>query len=300
MHTLTREPATAAAPRFDLTGDLGSDPIFDPMLPSLFEVARVRPETYDTFTIALGPLENRPLPFQPGQFNMLYLPGIGEVAISISGDPGKSEPLVHTLRSVGAVTRGLCAAKPGDTLGVRGPFGTGWPLEEAVGSDVVLVAGGIGLAPLRPAIYHLLANRRRYGRVVILCGARSPQDILYRRELEKWRSRFDLEVTVTVDYAAGDWNGHVGVVTHLIPRAGFDPTNTVAMTCGPEVMMRFAVRELERRGVGPDRIYVSMERNMKCAVGFCGHCQYGPRFVCRDGPVFRTSELAPLFDIREV
>ena len=292
MHTLPLEIPRAASALAAVS--------LDPMLPHLFEVARVRAETYDTHTLELMPLERRVVPFQPGQFNMLYLFGLGEVAISISGDPAHPSPLVHTLRSVGAVTRGLCALKPGDTLGVRGPFGTAWPLEEAVGSDVVLVAGGIGLAPLRPAIYRLLAERRRYGRIVILCGARSPQDILFRRELEKWRSRFDLEVTATVDYAAGDWNGHVGVVTTLIPRAGFDPSHTVAMACGPEVMMRFAVRELERRGVSPDRIYVSMERNMKCAVGFCGHCQYGPRFVCKDGPVFRFSDLAPLFDVREV
>jgi NAD(P)H-flavin reductase len=289
VQPLTHEPSGLAA-----TG------LRDPMLPSLFEVSRVRSETYDTTTLELEPLERRPLPFRPGQFNMLYLPGIGEVAISISGDPAKPAALTHTLRSVGAVTRGLCAAKPGDAIGVRGPFGTGWPLDEAVGSDVAVIAGGIGLAPLRPAIYRLLADRRRFGRVVILCGARSPQDILFRRELEKWRGRFDLEVTVTVDYAAGDWNGLVGVVTHLIPRAGFDPSNTVALTCGPEVMMRFAVRELQKRGVAADRIYVSMERNMKCAVGFCGHCQFGPRFVCKDGPVFPYREIAPLFDVREV
>jgi NAD(P)H-flavin reductase len=277
-----------------------ANPLADPMLPSLFEVARVRPETYDTVTLELAPVDRRPVPFQPGQFNMLYLFGTGEVAISISGDPAKPAPLVHTLRSVGTVTRGLCALEPGDSVGVRGPFGTGWPLAEAVGSDVVIVAGGIGLAPLRPAIYHLLAERRRYGRIVILCGARSPQDLLFRRELEKWRSRFDLEVTATVDYAAGDWSGHVGVVTPLIQRAGFDPLHTVAMTCGPEVMMRFAVRELEKRGVAPDHIWLSMERNMKCAVGFCGHCQYGPSFVCKDGPVFRASDLAPWLELREV
>jgi len=272
----------------------------DPMLPRPFEVRRVNAETYDTYTLELAPADGRPLLFRPGQFNMLYLFGIGEVAISISGDPGRPSPLVHTLRAVGAVTRGLSALKKGDVVGVRGPFGNEWPLDAAAGHDVVLVAGGIGLAPLRPAIYRLLAERKRYGRVVLLCGSRSPQDILFRRELERWRSRFDLEVAVTVDYAAGDWNGLVGVVTLLIPRAGFDPSDTVALTCGPEVMMRFATRELERRGVPPEQIHLSMERNMKCAVGFCGHCQYGPHFICKDGPIFPYREIAPIFEIREV
>lgn len=274
--------------------------VAEPMLPRLFQVRRVRPETYDTSTLELEPEDGSPLEFKPGQFDMLYLFGVGEVAISISGDPERPSPLTHTLRAVGAVTRGLCSLKPGDVVGVRGPFGNSWPLGQAEGHDVVLVAGGIGLAPLRPALYHLLAHRGRYGRIVLLCGARSPKDLLFRRELEKWRGRFDLEVTATVDYAAGDWNGQVGVVTSLIPRAGFDPSQTVAMTCGPEVMMRFTVRELARRGVDPGRIYVSLERNMKCAVGFCGHCQYGSRFICKDGPVFPFSDVAELFDIREV
>lgn len=272
----------------------------EPMLPRLFAVRRVRPETCDTFTLELEPEEGEPLRFAPGQFNMLYLFGVGEVAISVSGDPERLAPLTHTLRAVGAVTRGLCSVKPGDLVGVRGPFGNCWPMAEAEGHDVVLVAGGIGLAPLRPALYHLLEHRGRYGRIVLLCGARSPKDLLFRRELEKWRGRFDLEVTATVDYAAGDWNGQVGVVTTLIPRAGFDPSQTVAMTCGPEVMMRFTVRELVRRGVDPRRIYLSLERNMKCAVGFCGHCQYGSRFICKDGPVFPFTDVASLFDIREV
>lgn len=270
------------------------------MLPRLFEVRRVQPETYDTFTLELESEDGWSHLFTPGQFNMLYLFGVGEVAISVSGDPARPSPLTHTLRAVGAVTRGLCGLKPGDAVGVRGPFGSSWPLAEAEGHDVVLVAGGIGLAPLRPAILHLLANRRRYGRIVLLCGARSPKDLLFRRELEKWRGRFDLEVTATVDYAAGEWNGQVGVVTHLIARAGFDPSQTVALTCGPEVMMRFAVRELMRRGVAPESIHLSLERNMKCAVGFCGHCQYGSRFICKDGSVFRYTDVAPLIDIREV
>jgi len=273
----------------------------DPMLPRACRVERVRQETSDTFTLELAPENGAPgLVFAPGQFNMLYAFGVGEVPISISGDPAKPEVLVHTTREVGMVTRAMRKLKAGDALGVRGPFGVGWPVTEARGADVVIVAGGIGLAPLRPALYQVLAARNYYGRVVLLYGTRTPADILYRRELEHWRSRFDLYVHVTVDRAIGDWRGNVGVVTSLIPRAPFDPGSTVALVCGPEVMMRFTVQELERRGVSTENIYISMERNMKCAVGFCGHCQYGPTFICKDGPVFRYDRIRPLLAIREI
>jgi NAD(P)H-flavin reductase len=251
-------------------------------------------------TLELEPLDGKTLDFLPGQFNMLYLFGIGEVPISISGDPARPRPTVHTLRAVGAVTRGLAALAKGAVVGLRGPFGTGWPMAAARGHDVVIIGGGIGLAPLRPAIYHILAHRRDYGRVTILHGARSPRDLLHTKELERWRSRFDLEVEVTVDRAAPGWHGRVGVVTILLGRAGFDPPATVAMACGPEVMMRYAVRELVRKGVPDEQIWVSLERNMKCAVGFCGHCQFGPTFVCKDGPVFPHPRVASLLGTREV
>jgi NAD(P)H-flavin reductase len=176
-------------------------------------------------------------------------------------------------------------------LGLRGPFGSSWPVELAEGKDVVVVAGGIGLAPLRSVIYHVMARRERYGLVALLYGARTPADMLYRRELERWRSHFDLEVFVTVDRATGTWRGSVGVVTKLIQLVSFDPQNTLAFVCGPEIMMRFTAAELQKRGVAPDHLYVSMERNMKCAVGLCGHCQFGPRFVCKDGPVFAYSDV---------
>jgi len=271
------------------------------MLPHLFRVRRRLRETYDTFTLELEPATGQEgFDFLPGQFNMLYLFGVGEVPISISGDPADPRVLVHTLRAVGAVTRGLCNLKAGDMVGVRGPFGTAWPVEEAVGRDVVVAAGGIGLAPLRPAIHHLLAHRQRYGRIVILYGARSPRDLLYRKELERWRGRFDLAVEATVDYSTGAWRGHVGVVTKLITRGGFDHAQATAFVCGPEIMMRFALKELEKRGVARESIFLSMERNMKCAVGFCGHCQFGPTLVCKDGPVFSLPRIAPLLEIREV
>lgn len=272
----------------------------EPMQPHPYRIQRVRKETADTFTFDLAPVES-PIPsFLPGQFNMLYLFGVGESAISISGSPTESKLMAHTIRAVGVVTRAMRKLRRGDVIGLRGPFGSAWPVEEANGNDLVLVAGGIGLAPLRPVLYHVLVNRKHYGRVALLYGARTPNDLLYARELEQWRGRFDLDVQVTVDSATPSWHGQVGVVTRLITRAMFDPENTVAMMCGPEVMMRFSVTELLRRGVAVENVFVSMERNMKCAIGFCGHCQFGPAFVCKDGPVFRYNRLLPWFGKREI
>jgi NAD(P)H-flavin reductase len=271
-----------------------------PMLPCPYTLTRIRRETKDTFTLELHDPEGRRVSFSPGQFNMLYVFGVGEVAISISGDPAVADVLTHTTRAVGTVTKAMTKMKPGDTLGVRGPFGKGWPIAPAEGNDIVIVAGGIGLAPLRPVIYHVLQHRERYGKLVILYGTRTPQDILYRKEIEKWRGRFDAEVLVTVDRAVGRWHGHVGVVPRLIPRAPFDPYHTTAYVCGPEIMMVYALEALVKRGIGTDRIFVSMERNMKCAIGMCGHCQFGADFVCRDGPVFRYDRIARRFAIREV
>ena len=272
----------------------------DPMLPRPYHVLGLRRETRDTFTVGLEPVRGASPRFAPGQFNMVYVFGMGEVPISISGDPNHLNPLVHTVRAVGTVTRAVCKAKRGDIVGIRGPFGSSWPVEEAIGKDVVIAAGGIGLAPLRPALLTLLAHRERYGRIVLLYGARSPQELLFGRQLLQWRGRFDLEVEVTVDTASREWRGNVGVVTTLIPRAHFDPEEALAMVCGPEVMMRFTVSGLQELGVPAESIYVSMERNMKCAVGLCGHCQYGPTFICKDGPVFRYDRLASLFNVREV
>jgi NAD(P)H-flavin reductase len=270
------------------------------MVPRPFRVEKVVRDISDTFTLHLRPEEGRrAFPFAAGQFNMLYQFGVGEVPISISGDPGEPDRLIHTIRSVGTVTAGMAALKKGDVVGVRGPFGSAWPVEQAEGSDVVIIAGGIGLAPLRPVIYHIIANRGKFGRLRILYGARTPRDILFRSQLERWSSRLDTFVDVTVDRASGDWHGNVGVVTRLIGHGGFDPDNTVAMICGPEIMIRFTLQALADRGVGNDRIYVSMERNMKCAVGFCGHCQYGGNFVCRDGPVFRFDRIEDIFALRE-
>src|SRR5208282_3008632 len=185
-------------------------------------------------------------------------------------------------------------------VGMRGPFGAGWPMAEAVGRDIVVVAGGLGLAPLRPALYRLLAERERYGKIVLLYGTRNPDEILFRHELEAFRRRLDIDIEVIVDHAIGDWHGQVGVVTTLIPRAAFDPLHVIALVCGPEVMMRFAINALRDVSVAGDAIYLSMERNMKCAVGFCGHCQFGPHFVCKDGPVFRYDRIRNLLEKYEL
>ena len=231
---------------------------------------------------------------------MLYFFGKGDAAISISGDPTKQQPLRHTIRRAGVVTRALEKLKPGGVLGIRGPFGVPWPVKEAEGQDVLLVAGGIGLAPLRPAMYTLLANRDNYRKISLFYGARTPEDLLYVTELEQWRSRLDLQVWVSVDAATRNWMGDVGVVTKLIAKASFDPLNVVALICGPEIMMRFTIQELEKNEIKSDKIFLSMERNMKCAVGFCGHCQYGPHFICKDGPVFRYDQVQSLLGKREV
>jgi NAD(P)H-flavin reductase len=273
----------------------------DPMRPHLYSIRQVRPETDDTFTMELAPANgSAEAPFGAGQFNMVYVPGVGEIPISISGDPGTPARLLHTTRAVGGVTNAMRQLRRGDLLGIRGPFGVGWPVQEAAGRDVVLVAGGIGLAPLRPVVYALLAERERYGKIVLLYGTRTPADILFRKELETWRSRLDVEVHATVDRAMGRWHGNVGVVTNLIPKAPFDRQHAIAMICGPEVMMRLTAIKLEERGVPPASIYLSMERNMKCGIGLCGHCQYGPAFVCKDGPVFRYDRIKPLLATREV
>lgn len=278
---------------------MATAPLPDPFVPQLYRVGRVRRELADTTTLELAPLDGSRPAFEPGQFNMLYVFGVGEVAISISG-AANAASFVQTVRDVGAVSAAIAKLKTGATIGLRGPFGTSWPVNTAEGADVVFVAGGLGLAPLRPAIYHVLANRARYGRVVILVGSRNPKDLLYRRELQQWRQRLDVDIEVTVDHADADWYGNVGVVPALIRRAAFDRHDAVALVCGPEVMMRFTVNALQEADVAPDRIYLSMERNMKCATGLCGHCQFGPVFVCKDGPVMRFDRIAEIFAMREI
>ena len=279
---------------------LADAPAAPPALaPAWFAVREVRKELADTVTLDLQPPRGR-FCFAPGQFTMLTAFGIGEIPISISGDPANTATLTQTVRGVGAVSNAVVAMEAGDLIGVRGPFGSAWPVPEARGRDVVIVAGGIGLAPLRPAIYAVLANRDGFDRVAILYGARSPSDLLFADELTDWRARFDLDVMITVDSADRGWRGGVGVVTKLIDRAPFDPAHTTAFVCGPEVMMRFSADRLITAGVPSRNVHVSMERNMHCGVGLCGHCQFGPTFVCKDGPVYRWSDIAGLIAVREI
>lgn len=269
------------------------------MVPEPYVVRDKRRDNDDTWTLGLAPVAGGELPFSPGQFTMISAGVTGEVPISISGDPDLPETVVHTIRAVGLATQALCAAEPGQAVSVRGPFGRPWPVEELEGADVVVAAGGVGLAPLRSAVLRLLARRERYGRLVLLLGGRTPQQLLYVPELEDWERR-GMEVLVTVDSAGPEWLGHVGVVTRLVRRARLKGTWTAALCCGPEVMMRFMAGELQRHGVAPDQIHVSLERNMQCGIGHCGHCQLGPTLLCRDGPVYRFSELEPWLRIREL
>jgi NAD(P)H-flavin reductase len=277
---------------------MSTAPRTDPMTPRPARVLAIRQDLADVFTldIALEDDTEKTL-FTPGQFNMLSVFGVGEVPISFSGPPDDQGCFVHTIRAVGPVSRALTRLRRGEVLGLRGPFGAGWPMAEAAGQDVVVVAGGLGLAPLRPALCQLLAERDRYGRIVLLYGTRSPDQILFRDELEDWRRWREMDVEVTVDHAVSDWTGHVGVVTRLIASATFDPQSAIALVCGPEIMMRFSIAALRDAGVADEAVYLSLERNMKCAIGLCGHCQLGPVFVCKDGPVVRYDRVRPLISL---
>ena len=225
--------------------------------------------------------------FHAGQFNMLYAFGVGEVAISIVSDPDEPEYLDHTIRLVGRTTTVMGEMKIGDTLGIRGPFGKGWPMEEARGKDVFVVTGGLGCAPVVGAIEFIFRRRKQYGTVKILHGVKTPHDLLYRERFDIWRSHPNTEVYLASDESGKTWHYHVGVVTELFDAVQFDPERTIVLMCGPEIMMRVAVNLLTHRGLRPDQMYVSLERHMECGIGLCGHCQLGPYFLCKDGPVMR-------------
>jgi NAD(P)H-flavin reductase len=271
------------------------------MVPAAARLAKVDKETHDTFTLTMESAGEESLAsFEPGQFSMLYVFGTGELPISISGDPEEGGRLIYTVRSVGKVTHALVTSESDSTIGIRGPFGTSWPMKESRGRDVLIVAGGIGLAPLRPAIYHVLRHRGDFGRLIVLYGARSPQDLLFRRQLSAWNYVPDAQLLTTVDYGGLSWRGNVGVVTTLFRHVRLRSERTTALVCGPEIMMRYVIRELLARGFAEHDIHLSMERNMKCAVGFCGHCQLGPYFVCKDGPVFPYNKMKPWMDRYEL
>jgi NAD(P)H-flavin reductase len=267
-------------------------------VPVPFRVAGRCQDTADTWTLALEP-DGDGFAVAPGQFVMVWAFGVGEVPISVSGPPEQAgEPVVLTVRDVGAVTHAICASEPGSVLGLRGPLGNSWPVEAAEGGDVVVVAGGIGLAPLRPVVLHTLARRSQFGAVAVLYGARTPLDLLCMDELSHWRD--ELAVEVTVDAADTSWTGRVGVVPKLLEQAEFRPDAVSAFVCGPEVMIHFTVEALRERGVSDERIFLSLERDMRCGVGLCGHCQLGPTLICRDGPVYSQAQVARLMEVREL
>ena len=268
----------------------------DAMLPRVALIEDIQSEADGVRTYWLR--EDAGRPFAPGQFNMIYLPSFGEVAISISSDAERQAPYAHTIRAAGSVTRALARLDRGSALGVRGPFGSSWPIASAAGRDLLIVAGGIGLAPLRPVVYHLLRHRSSFRNVTLLVGARTPADLLYTSEYAQWREG-GIDVHVTVDRADESWKGNVGVVPLLFYRLRLEPRETAVFTCGPEVMMHFVVYEALARRVSKESIWLSLERNMKCAIGLCGHCQYGPVFVCRDGPVLSFARIEQYFNREE-
>ncbi len=266
------------------------------MIPQLYRIERRTEEYPGTFTLQLSAEQGPAMTFSPGQFNMLYAFGAGEVPISMSGPVSPDGALVHTIRTQGLVTRSLERLREGEQIGVRGPFGSGWPLDKVKDRDLLIIAGGLGLAPLRPVIYSLQQNRRRARRVRLFYGARRPEERLYQRELMQLGQA--MELVQSVDHADTSWPGHIGVITGPLAAAQIDVEKTVAFVCGPEIMMRFCIQALRKLGLPESEIYLSMERNMKCAIGHCGHCQWGPNFICKDGPVFCYRDIQSWFQIR--
>ncbi|KTD01777.1 FAD/NAD(P)-binding protein [Fluoribacter gormanii] len=271
----------------------------DPYLPLEAVIVEKTEESSTIFTLHLrflDPEHQEQFRFYPGQFNMLYLYGVGEVAISIVSDPEKKNILTHTIRAIGRVTKALQKLQPGDRIGVRGPYGRGWPLEHTIGKDVVVLTGGLGCAPSVSIIEYILARREQYGHLSILQGVKHSDDFIFRKQYAIWQKSPNTVIHVAADQAGPKWPWAVGYVTDMIDKLNLNPENTVVMMCGPEMMMNTAVKVLNKRGISEDNIYLSMERNMECGIGQCGHCQYGGVFICKDGPVFAYSEIKALFN----
>ena len=273
-----------------------------PFVPEMYKINRIIKETEDTFTLELihPELKKTHFAFLPGQFNSIYVHGCGEVPISISGSPARKDKIVHTIRMVGTVTRAIRRLKVGEYVGIRGPFGSSWPVDKAKNKNVIIIAGGIGLAPIRPVVYHILEHRDKYKHLSILYGARTPDDIIFKKELESIRGRFDIDLHVTVDRSDKNWMGNVGVVTTLVKRITSVPHNSIGFVCGPEIMMRYSAVSLQQFGMTLNDIYISLERNMKCGIGLCGHCQYTGKFLCKDGPVYSYETVKDLLKTREI
>jgi len=268
--------------------------VASPYLPLETEVVEHVRETSDLFTLRLrltDPQAREDYAFEPGQFNMLHLPGIGGVPISIASDPARGETLDHTIRTVGRVTRVLEQMQQGDRLGLRGPYGRGWPMHDAEGRDLVVVTGGLGCAPVVAAISYAVQRRERFRRLIILQGVKHSADMIWRERYDAWARLPDTQVMLAADEPGKGWTGHTGLVTELLDKVSFDPEQATAMLCGPEPMMLAGARRLAQMGLPEDRVWLSLERAFQCGVGHCGHCQIGPYFVCRDGPVFAYSEI---------
>lgn len=273
----------------------------DPWIPLIYRVTEVEHENRNITTLNMEPDGNEAIePLRPGQFSMIYAFGVGEIPISVSSILKKRPQIIHTVQNVGEVSKNICKANVGDVFGIRGPFGPPWPTEMAKGKDIIIMSGGLGIAPLRPLIEQIIQERGQYRNVNVLYGTRNTKTILFYTDIISWQADPDINFQITVDYSYQNWRGNVGVVTSLVDKARSDPENTIAFVCGPEVMMRFGVKALLDKGIAEDSIYLSMERNMKCGFGHCGHCQYGPYFVCKDGPVFQYPQIKRYLKLKEI
>jgi len=273
----------------------------NPYLPEEAAVVERLQESSTIFTLRLRLTDaqrHEAFDFRPGQFNMVYLYGAGEVAISIVSDPEEGGTLDHTVRTLGRVTQGLAKLRVGERLGIRGPYGRGWPLELAEGRDVLLVTGGLGCAPLVSVINYIVKRRERYRRLCIVQGVKHAEDLIWRERYDRWAKLPQTRVLLAADVPSKAWRWHVGLVTDLLQEVDVDPLHSVTMMCGPEPMMSAAAKTLGARGFPEDTLYLSMERNMHCAVRQCGHCQFGGSFVCRDGPVFAYPQVKELLHVR--
>ena len=272
----------------------------NPFIPQPAVIKDTKTESADvaTYTISLrDPGPQAAYAFKPGQYNMVSLPGIGEAPISISSSPNRHDAFEHTVRFVGRVTNAMAGLRVGDAVGIRGPFGRPWPVDAVKGKDVVVIVGGTGCACIKPAINILIDNRPEFKSATVLYGAKTPQDLLFANEFEYWQDR-GVDVHLTVDKGRKlDWPFHTGVVTTLFDRLPAPKADSAALISGPEIMMRFCVVDLLKRGWPAESIYLSLERRMDCAVRMCGHCQIGPKYVCQDGPVFSYAEIEHIFGV---
>lgn len=272
----------------------------DSYLPIEAEIIEFKQETSSIFTIGCSftePDQRNLYTFYPGQFNMVYLYGVGEVAISIISDPEEKYFFQHTIRAIGRVTKALQKLQINDRIGIRGPFGRGWPLQEAHGKDIVIVTGGLGCAPTVSIINYILARRSQYGNLKILQGVKHSDDFIFHSQYKKWRESPNTEIHISADQAGPQWPWNMGYVTDMIKTLDIAAENAIVMLCGPEKMMYAAIHALLQKSVLAHNIYLSMERNMECGIGHCGHCQYGGLFVCKDGPVFAYPQIKALFDV---